>query len=102
MAALRPDLAPYQVLGVSPLASRAEVSRAYKVLAQIFHPDRFAESPKSVRDEAEYRMMVLNDAYALARKGLLIGRPPGANGRRETNSPTAAQSPGEAASAGVP
>lgn len=74
------ELAPYQVLGVSPKASPAEVMAAYKVLAQIFHPDRFAGSPEGVRKEAEQRMKALNEAYALARKGHLISRPPAANG----------------------
>jgi molecular chaperone DnaJ len=59
---------PYEVLGVSPLASPAELTTAYRTLAQIFHPDRFVESPEPVRREAERRMKQLNQAYALARK----------------------------------
>jgi curved DNA-binding protein CbpA len=92
------ELAPYQVLGVSPKASPAEVTAAYKVLAQIFHPDRFVQSPDTVRREAEQRMRELNEAYALARKGHLIAKPPSSNG-----SPTApGYGPGSAAWSGVP
>ncbi|MGH9071550.1 MAG: J domain-containing protein [Acidimicrobiales bacterium] len=66
------SLAPYEVLGVPSNATLAEVSAAYKVLAQIFHPDRFQESPEAVRLTAEDKMKELNDAYAAARKGSLV------------------------------
>ena len=35
----------YDVLGVDPDADFEEVRRAYHRKAQLFHPDRFAESP---------------------------------------------------------
>jgi len=73
------ELAPYEVLGVSPTATPAEVTAAYKVLAQIFHPDRFNGSPETVQKEAELRMKSLNEAYSLARRGHLVDRP-AANG----------------------
>ena len=63
-------MTPYEVLGVSPKASPKEISEAYKTLAQIFHPDRFVDSPENVRREAERRMKNLTQAYALARKGV--------------------------------
>ena len=62
-------MTPYEVLGVSPKASPKEITEAYKTLAQIFHPDRFAGSPEHVKAEAERRMKNLTQAYALARKG---------------------------------
>ncbi|MGH9075796.1 MAG: J domain-containing protein, partial [Acidimicrobiales bacterium] len=66
------SLAPYEVLGVPSNASLAEATAAYKVLAQIFHPDRFQEAPEAVRLTAEDKMKELNDAYAAARKGSLV------------------------------
>ena len=95
--AQKTELAPYEVLGVSPNASSTEVTAAYKVLAQIFHPDRFAGSPEKVRHEAELRMKALNEAYKWAQKGYLLGPPPrtGADGRP-------AGGPGYVAWAGVP
>lgn len=84
------DLAPYEVLGVEPSASIEEVTAAYKVLAQIFHPDRFHGAPEQVRLTAEARMKALNDAYAAARKGSLVLWPgPPRNG----SAPRGAQPP---------
>lgn len=77
--------APYEVLGVSPSASPAEVAAAYKVLVQIFHPDRFHDSPEQVRLEAEARMKALNEAYAAARSGSLL-MSPSVNGSRPNGS----------------
>lgn len=60
---------PWEILGVSSRATRTEITRAYRVLAYIFHPDRFVDSPDDVKAEAEKRMAELNKAYELARKG---------------------------------
>lgn len=62
------DVDPYQALGVPPTATKAEITAAYRTMAQLFHPDRYAEAPEHVRHEAERRMKELNDAYAYARK----------------------------------
>ena len=50
---------PYQVLGVSPSASDDEIKAAYRRLAKQYHPDRNNGS-----EEAERKMMQVNDAYA--------------------------------------
>ncbi len=47
-----------------PDASRAEIRAAYRVLVQIFHPDRHADSTEAVRVVAAREMKLLNDAYA--------------------------------------
>jgi DnaJ-class molecular chaperone len=60
---------PWEVLGVSPRATRAEITAAYRTLAYIFHPDRFADAPQAVRDEAQRRMAQANKAYDLAKRG---------------------------------
>jgi DnaJ-class molecular chaperone len=60
---------PWEVLGVSPKATRVEITRAYRVLAYIFHPDRYADSPPEVQHEAERRMAQVNKAYELAKRG---------------------------------
>ncbi len=62
------DVNPYQALGVASSASATEVTVAYRTMAQIFHPDRYATAPEAVRLEAERRMKELNEAYDFARK----------------------------------
>lgn len=62
------DVDPYQALGVPPTATKSELTAAYRTMAQLFHPDRYAEAPEHVRKEAERRMKELNDAYRFARK----------------------------------
>lgn len=86
---MRLELAPYEVLGVDPSASLAEVTASYKILAQIFHPDRFHGASEPVRLTAEAKMKELNDAYAAARKGSLVLWPGTArNGTAPPPSPT--------------
>jgi len=60
---------PYEVLGIGPKAKSAEVTAAFRVLAQIFHPDRFADAPPAVQREAERRMSEVNEAYSFFRNG---------------------------------
>jgi curved DNA-binding protein CbpA len=52
---------PYQVLGVSPQASDAEVKAAYRELAKKYHPDNYANNP--LADLAQEKMQEINDAY---------------------------------------
>ncbi len=88
MTSKRPELAPFEVLGILPNASREEIVTAYKILAQIYHPDRFRDSPEAVRSEAEYRMRSLNDAYQAAKRGSLANQSGSTNARHSR--PTAA------------
>ncbi len=61
---------PWEVLGVSPRASKAEITSAFRTLAYIFHPDRFVDAPEPVRVEAQRRMAQVNKAYDLAKRGI--------------------------------
>ena len=60
---------PWEVLGISPKASKAEITAAYRTLAYIFHPDRLVDAPDPVKVEAQRRMAQLNKAYDLAKRG---------------------------------
>ena len=52
---------PYEVLGVSPNASEAEIKAAYRELAKKYHPDNYQDSP--LADLAEEKMKEVNEAY---------------------------------------
>ena len=60
----------YQVLGVSPQASDAEVKKAYRKLINENHPDRLAAKglPESMREMAEDTTRRITAAYDLIRK----------------------------------
>jgi len=53
----------FQLLGLRPDSSPDDVRRAHRELAQIWHPDRFADSA-DLRVRAEQRMKQINAAYA--------------------------------------
>ena len=59
---------PYALLGISPSASLEEITAAYRALAQIYHPDRYADASGRVLEEAEKRMRALNNAYEEVRQ----------------------------------
>ena len=67
----------YEILGVSPCASREELRAAYRALARRWHPDRFMEGPE--REWAGVRMAEINRAYRACLKGSRRAR---ARGRR--------------------
>lgn len=52
----------YQELGLEPGATPAEVKQAYRDMANIWHPDRFAHDPR-LQDKAQEKMKAINDAY---------------------------------------
>jgi curved DNA-binding protein CbpA len=54
---------PYDVLDLSPLATYEEARGAYRRLAAIFHPDRFADARADVAHEAEKQMRYVNEAW---------------------------------------
>ncbi len=52
---------PYEVLGVKPGASDAEIKAAYKELVKKYHPDKYQNNP--LADLAEEKLQEINEAY---------------------------------------
>lgn len=55
----------YDVLGASPEASAEELRRRFLEQARRFHPDRHIGAQASVRHEAEVRMRLVTEAWAV-------------------------------------
>ncbi len=51
----------YEILGLKPGASQAQVKRAYRQLVKIWHPDRFFDQKQ--KQEAEEKIKEINAAY---------------------------------------
>ena len=58
-----------RALGLEPGASAADIKAAYREMAQILHPDRFAANSK-LQDRATEQFKNLQEAY----EALKIGR----------------------------
>ena len=56
------------VLGLATDASRDEITRAYRELAQMLHPDKYGEN-KKLRARAEQQMRSINQARDVLLKG---------------------------------
>jgi len=52
----------YKVLGLSCGATAEEIREAFRGLAKLWHPDRFAQDP-ALQKHAESRMVEINEAY---------------------------------------
>ncbi|MHC5672634.1 J domain-containing protein [Nostoc sp.] len=74
----------YEILGLEPGASPAQVKRAYRKLVKIWHPDRFLE-PKE-KQEAEEKIKSINVAYNKLKSESPSESPPSEN--PSSSSPT--------------
>ena len=57
-------LSPYEILGLSPSASKAEIKTAYRKRVKECHPDLFADMDQQAKALAERWTRALNAAYA--------------------------------------
>lgn len=65
----------WRVLGLRPGSAPDEVRRAFRLAAQLLHPDRAAGLPDEVRGEAARRMTELAEAYRVC-SAVSRGAPP--------------------------
>ena len=59
MPAIRENLNPYLVLGLTPDASAEDIKKAYRLRSLKHHPDKVGNTPEATRN-----MQVINAAYA--------------------------------------
>ncbi len=65
----------YRALDLEPGASSEEIKQAWRDLAQVWHPDRFADNPR-LQDKAQETLKQINAAYAaLQRAGAPAAAP---------------------------
>ena len=58
---------PYEILGIKPNATAAEIKSAYRTLIKQYHPDQYGDNP--LRELAEEKMREINGAYDQLTKG---------------------------------
>jgi DnaJ like chaperone protein len=58
-----PKRDPYSVLGVDPDASPEEIRKAYRHLANKYHPDKVSYMGEEFRELAEKKFKEIQDAY---------------------------------------
>lgn len=64
----------YRVLGLPPDSPLEEVKRAYRDLAQVWHPDRFPPDSR-LKQKAENNLKRINEAYAVLESYQPTGAP---------------------------
>ena len=78
------DRRHFEILGITPSATRAEIKAAFREQMKLWHPDRFANRPGELASALE-RSKLINEAYKLLRN---YSPPQGATGRtKQTHNP---------------
>lgn len=76
----------YELLGVAPGTSGSELKEAYRDMAKVWHPDRFAHDPR-LRQKAQERLKEINEAYEQLTSGVAARRPRPTAATPEPHSP---------------
>jgi DnaJ like chaperone protein len=64
----RDEKAAYRILDVSPSVSNDELKRAFRKMANKFHPDKVAHLGVEMQKLAEEKFKAVNDAYQQIKK----------------------------------
>ena len=59
---------PYQILGLNSNATFIEVKEQYRLLIQVWHPDKHINSPPKVKALADKKIRELTDAFESIKK----------------------------------
>ena len=62
------DKAVYRVLEISPSATNKEIKRAYRKMANKYHPDKVSHLGKEMQTSAEEKFKAVNSAYQQLKK----------------------------------
>ena len=62
------DKAPFRVLEIPPDASDQEIKRAYRKMANKYHPDKVSHLGKEMQTSAEEKFKAVNNAYQQLKK----------------------------------
>ena len=62
------DKAPFRVLEISADASDQEIKRAYRKMANKYHPDKVSHLGKEMQTSAEEKFKAVNNAYQQLKK----------------------------------
>lgn len=60
----------YELLDLRPGYAQEDLKQAYKDLAQVWHPDRFAHNPR-LKEKAEDKLKQINQAYEVLDQALV-------------------------------
>ncbi len=60
---IKNNLANYQILGITPAVSDADVKKAYRSMANKYHPDKVVHLGKDFQQLAEEKFKTVNQAY---------------------------------------
>lgn len=82
----------YEILGIHPDASADEIRSAYRDLAKVWHPDRFAHDPR-LQAKAQEKLKEINEAYqnlsSMSSRGRRVSHPPSAPTTESTSDTSA-------------
>jgi len=93
------EIEAFDILGLQPDASAAELKDAYRDLVKVWHPDRFPNDPK-LRAKAQEKLKDVNEAYAVLNEHIRAGRGPSSQSSENTQSrPSAGPAPPHAQTA---